>query len=206
MSFYVWDTPEVAKHFGKYTYDKMGVYTTVDSINFIYHYTPHLDGFARQLQDISVEYKLHPVHGFIPANSKLFNEDSTKEQEENKMQQQETKKVFEVGDKCVIKNIDNKFYVYEEATENFVDKEVTIVSKFTIQSNIEDSDIDMVSVMNENGQCICFREEMCYPVKTEKEKAIEGMLAVITEVYHEDKINKDIVNLLYKAGYRKVGE
>lgn len=98
--------------------------------------------------------------------------------------------------------MDNKFYVYEEATENFVDKEVTIVSKFTIPSNIEDSDTDMVSVMNEKGQCACFLEEMCYPIKTAKEKAIEEMLYIVTQsgtVYN-------IAERFYEAGYRKVGE
>lgn len=204
MSFYVWDTPEVSKHFNSKYY----------SVDHYYVVTGNRldDGFKNDSRDYVgkalinqlkhegiPEYKLHPTHGFIPANSKLFKEDTNKEQKEKQMKQP-VKKVFEVGDKCVIKNIENKFYVYEEATENFVDKEVTIMSKFTIPSRVDDSIIRMVSVTNEDGQCICFREEMCYPVKTEKEKAIEEMLCFVTQggtVY-------DIAERLYEAGYRKV--
>ena len=118
---------------------------------------------------------------------------------------QPVKKVFEVGDKCVIRN-PNNYEVMEEVKKYFIDKECKIVAKFDLSlpmvmvQLVDPEDSDMF------GVCVVFREEMCYPVKTEKEKAIEGMLAVITEVYYEDKINKDIVNLLYKAGYRKVGE
>ena len=83
------------------------------------------------------------------------------------------------------------------------------MSKFTIPSNLEDSDIDMVSVMNEYGQCICFREEMCYPVKTEKEKAIEEMEHIICSVQYvppSSSFEYEIATKLYEAGYRKVGE
>lgn len=68
--------------------------------------------------------------------------------------------------------------------------------------SFDGKDIDMVSVMNESGSCACFREEMCYPVKTEKEKTIEEMLYIVTQggtVY-------DIAERFYEAGYRKVGE
>lgn len=208
MAFYVWDTPEVAKYFGQDKYCEGAVYTSADGTGFVYH-TAYLNGFTRQLKESCTEYKLHPAHGLIPANSKLFKEDTNKEHKEKQMKRQRTKKVFEVGDKCIIKNIDNKFYVYEEATENFVDKEVKIVSKFTIPSTTEDSDINMVSVMNECGQCICFREEMCYPVKTEKEKAIDEMREVVCSQGFLSKngtVSWEIAKKLYEVGYRKVGE
>lgn len=205
MSFYVKSTPEVANYLKTFHESNcvFVVYTAGDNFQII----------AKDLLDnvknyCIPEYKLHPKHGLIPANSKLFNKDSNKEQEENKMQQ-ETKKVFEVGDKCVIKNVNNELYVNEEATANFVDKEVTIMSKFTIPSNLEDSDIDMVSVMNENGQCACFREEMCYPAKTEKEKALEEMEHIICSVQYvppSSSIEYELAAKLYEAGYRKVGE
>lgn len=207
MSFYVWDTPEVAKFFNVDYSSKHHFYVSPDGTrNTVYKDDsrtfigkPSIEQFLiSRIQ----EYKLHPKHGLIPANSKLFKEDINKEQAEEKQMKQPAEKVFEVGDKCVIKNIENKFYVYEEVTENFVDKEVTIVSKFTIPSIWEDSDIDMVSVMNEDRSCACFREEMCYPVKTEKEKAIEGMLYLVTQggtVY-------DIAERFYEEGYRKVEE
>lgn len=150
------------------------------------------------------EYKLHQKYGLIAADNKLFKGASSKEQKEQQMRQQkETKKTFEVGDECVIKNVNNRFYVAEETTENFVDKEVTIVSKFTIRPVNEDSDINMVSVMDEDGQCICFREEMCYHVKTEKDIFVENLLVDFNVSYMS---NKELAEKLYEAGYRKVGE
>ena len=204
MSFYVWDTPEVAKYFGQDKYCEGAVYTSADGTGFVYH-TAYLNGFTRQLKESCTEYKLHPVHGFIPENSNLFKEDINKEQKEEQMNRP-VEKVFEVGDKCVIKNIGNKFYVYEEATENFVDKEVTIVSKFTIPSNLEDSDIGMVSVMNEYGQCCCFREEMCYPVKTHKEKTIDKMKEVCDYKGSWSSLYQQFASDLYDAGFRFEGD
>ena len=211
MAFYVWDTPEVSKHFNSKYYSKDHYYVVMGN---------HLnlnDGFKNdsrdyvgkalldQLKHESIpEYKLHPVHGFIPANSKLFKEDTDKEQKE-KLVKHPVKKVFEVGDKCVIRN-PNNYEVMEEVKKYFIDKECKIVAKFELSlpmvvvQLVASEDSDMF------GVCVVFREEMCYPVKTQKEKAIEEMMAVVTEVYYEDKINKDIVNLLYSAGYRKVGE
>lgn len=208
MSFYVWDTPEVAKHFNVSYSSKHHFYVSIDGTRN----TVYKDDSRKYIGKSSIgqmrllgipEYKLHPKHGLIPANSKLFNEDSSKEQKEKQMKQQEIKKVFEVGDKCVIKNVNNKFCVYEEATENFVDKEVTIVSKFTIPSTMEDSDINMVSVMREDGQCACFREEMCYPIKTEKDIFVENLLV---DFNVSSMNNKELAEKLYEAGYRKVGE
>lgn len=214
MSFYVWDTPEVAKFFNVDYSSKYNFYVSIDGTrNAVYKDDSRTfigKSSIEQMKLLGIpEYKLHPVHGLIPANSKLFKENINKEQAEEKQMKQPVDKVFEVGDKCVIKNIENKFYVYEEATENFVDKEVTIMSKFTIPSNLEDSDIDMVSVMNENGQCICFREEMCYPVKTEKEKAIEEIVNIVCcqgFLSKNGTVSWEIANKLYEAGYRKVGE
>lgn len=213
MSFYVWDTPEVAKFFNVGYSSKYHFYVSTDGTrNAVYKDDSRTfigkSSIEQFLLSRIPEYKLHPKHGLIPANSKLFEEDTDKEQKE-KLMKQPVKKVFEVGDKCVIKNIDNKFYVYEEATENFVDKEVTIMSKFIVPSNVEDSNIDMVSVMNECGQCICFREEMCYPVKTEKEKVIDEMLEVVCLQGFLSKngtVSWEIAEKLYEAGYRKVGE
>lgn len=79
MSFYVWDTPEVSKHFNSKYYSKDHYYVVIGN---------HLnDGFKNdsrdyvgkalldQLKHESIpEYKLHPAHGLIPANSKLFKE------------------------------------------------------------------------------------------------------------------------------------
>jgi len=202
MSFYVKSTPEVADHLG-FTYTDTGSFFFVSG-SFVWSYNgKYLQDFKNKNKDIP-EYKLHPKHGLIPANSKLFKEDVNKEQKE-KLMKQPIKKVFEVGDKCVIRN-PNNYELMEEVKKYFIDKECKIVAKFDLSlpmvvvQLVDPEDSDML------GVCVVFREEMCYPVKTEKEKAIEGMLAVITEVYYEDKINKDIVNLLYKAGYRKVGE
>lgn len=118
---------------------------------------------------------------------------------------QETKKVFEVGDKCVIRNPSN-YELMEEVKKYFIDKECKIVAKFKLSIPMVVVELDTSETSDMFGVYVVFREEMCCPVKTEKEKAIDEMMAVVTEVYHEDRINKDIVNLLYSAGYRKVGE
>lgn len=108
-------------------------------------------------------------------------------------------KKFNIGDKIVIKNINEKFHVSDEARQEFIDKEVEIMAKFEIPYATPESSLKMVAVMNEFGQCMCFREEMCYPIKSKKEKAIEHMLYIITQggtVY-------DIAERFYIAGYRK---
>ena len=209
MSFYVWDTPEVAKFLNTEYSSKHHFYVSTDgTLNAVYKDDSRTfigKSSIEQMKLLGIpEYKLHPVYGLIPEDSKLFKEDTNKEQKE-KLMKQPAKKVFEVGDKCVIRN-PNNYELMEEVKKYFIDKECKIVAKFDLSlpmvvvQLVDPEDSDML------GVCVVFREEMCYPVKTEKEKAIEGMLAVITEVYYEDKINKDIVNLLYKAGYRKVGE
>lgn len=209
MSFYVWDTPEVAKFFNVGYSSKYHFYVSTDGTrNAVYKDDSRTYIGKSSIEEMMLlgipEYRLHPAHGLIPANSKLFKEDTNKEHKEKQMKQP-VKKVFEVGDKCVIRN-PNNYELMEEVKKYFIDKECKIVAKFDLSlpmvvvQLVDPEDSDML------GVCVVFREEMCYPVKTEKEKAIEGMLAVITEVYYEDKINKDIVNLLYKAGYRKVGE
>lgn len=211
MSFYVWDTPEVAKFFNVDYSSKHHFYVSTDgTLNTVYKDDSRTfigKSSIGQMKLLGIpEYKLHQKHRLIPANSKLFKEDNIKEQKEKQMKQQESKKVFEVGDKCVIRNIDNKFYVYEEATENFVDKEVTIMSKFTIPSTLEDSNIDMVSVMNKDGQCICFREEMCYPVKTHKENTIDKMKEVCDYKGSWSSLYQQFASDLYDAGFRFEGD
>lgn len=202
MSFYVVSTPEVADHLG-FTYIDTGSFFFVSG-SFVWSYNgKYLQDFKNKNKDIP-EYKLHPKHGLIPANSKLFKEYTDKEQKE-KLMKQPVKKVFEVGDKCVIRN-PNNYEVMEEVKKYFIDKECKIIAKFDLSIPMVVVQLVAPETSDMFGVCVVFREEMCYPVKTEKEKEIEEMMAVVTEVYHEDKINKDIVNLLYSAGYRKVGE
>lgn len=208
MSFYVWDTPEVANHFDVNYSSKHHFYVSIDGTrNTVYKDDSRTYIGKSSIEEMMLlgipEYRLHPAHGLIPANSKLFKEDTNKEHKEKQMKQP-VKKVFEVGDKCVIRN-PNNYELMEEVKKYFIDKECKIVAKFDLSLHmvvvqlVDPDDPDMF------GVCVVFREEMCYPVKTQKEKAIEEMMAVVTEVYYEDKINKDIVNLLYSAGYRKVG-
>ena len=206
MSFYVWDTPEVAKFFNVDYSSKYHFYVSINGTrNAVYKDDSRTfigKSSIEQMKLLGIpEYKLHPDYGLIPANSKLFNEDSNNEQEENKMQQQEIKKVFEVGDKCIIKNINN-YILMEEVKKYFIDKECKIVAKFELSipmvvvQLVDPEDPDVF------GVCVVFREEMCYPVKTEKEKAIREMLYIVTQggtVY-------DIAERFYEAGYRKVGE
>lgn len=67
----------------------------------------------------------------------------------------------------------------------------------------------MVSVMNEFGYYACFPESMCYPVKTEREKAIDEIESILTSVHYVSPNHTEtwgIANKLYEAGYRKAGE
>ena len=205
MAFYVWDTPEVSKHFNSKYYSKDHYYVVVGN---------HLnDGFKNdsrdyvgkallnQLKSEAIpEYKLHHVHGFIPTNSKLFKEDSSKEQKEQQMKQP-VKKVFEVGDKCVIRN-PNNYEVMEEVKKYFIDKECRIVAKFKLSIPRVVVELDTSETSDMFGVCVVFREEMCYHIKTEKEKTIEDMLYLVTQggtVY-------DIAERFYEAEYRKAGD
>ena len=203
MTFYVWDTPEVAKFLNAEYSSKHHFYVSTDGTrNAVYKDDSRTfigKSSIGQMKLLGIpEYKLHQKHGLIPANSKLFKEDTDKEQKE-KLMKQPVEKVFEVGDKC-------DFYVYEEATDSFVNKEVTIMSKFTIPSTLEDSNIDMVSVMNKDGQCICFREEMCYPVKTHKEKTIDKMKEVRGYLGTWSSLYQQFASDLYDAGFRFEGD
>ena len=211
MSFYVWDTPEVAKFFNVDYSSKHHFYVSPDGTwNTVYK-----DDSRKFVGKCSIEqfllsriqeYKLHPAHGLIPANSKLFKEDTNKEQKE-KLMKQPVKKVFEVGDKCVIRN-PNNYEVMEEVKKYFIDKECKIVAKFDLSlpmvvvQLVDPEDSDML------GVCVVFREEMCYPVKTEKEKAIEEIVDIVCSQgfpTKEGTASWEIATKLYEVGYRKVG-
>lgn len=212
MSFYVWDTPEVAKLFNVGYSSKYHFYVSTDGTrNAVYKDDSRTYIGKSSIEEMMLlgipEYKLHPAHGLIPANSKLFKEDTNKEQKE-KLMNRPAKKVFEVGDKCVIRN-PNNYEVMEEVKKYFIDKECKIVAKFDLSlpmvvvQLVDPEDSDMF------GVCVVFREEMCYPVKTEKEKAIEEIVDIVCSQgfpTKEGTASWAIANELYKAGYRKVGE
>ena len=205
MPFYVWDTPEVAKYFKSKFYNNDHFYVvTGECLDDVFkNDSKEYTGKALFNQLVSEgfpEYKLHPKHGrrLIPANSEFFKENSSKEQKE---QQKESKKVFEVGDKCIIRN-PNNYEVMEEVKKYFIDKECKIVAKFKLSIPMVVVELDTSETPDMFGVCVVFREDMCYPIKTEKEKAIEDMLYLVTQggtVY-------DIAERFYEAGYRKVGE
>lgn len=184
MSFYVWDTPEVAKHFNVSYSSKHHFYVSIDGTrNTVYKDDSRTYMGKSSIEEMMLlgipEYKLHPAHGLIPANSKLFNEDTNKEHKEKQMKQPD-KKVFEVGDKCVIRN-PNNYELMEEVKKYFIDKECKIVAKFDL--SLPMVVVQLVDPENSDmfGVCVVFREEMCYPVKTHKEKEIEGMLRLVTQ-------------------------
>lgn len=60
--------------------------------------------------------------------------------------------------------------------------------------------------MNECGQCICFREEMCYPVKTHKEKTIDKMKEVCGYLGSWSSLYQQFASDLYDAGFRFEGD
>ncbi|ULG01393.1 hypothetical protein phiA019_0046 [Aeromonas phage phiA019] len=212
MSFYVWDTPEVSKHFNSTYYSEDHYYVVTGNRLDDWFKNDSRDyvgkALINQLKREGIpEYKLHPIHGLIPANSKLFNEDTNKEQKE-KLMKQPVKKVFEVGDKCVIRNPSN-YEVMEEVKKYFIDKECKIVAKFKLSIPMVVVELDVPETSDMFGVCVVFREEMCYPVKTEKEKAIEEIVDIVCSQgfpTKEGTASWAIASELYKAGYRKVGE
>ncbi len=216
MSFYVKSTPEVAKFLKtKHDINKVfvvnGSFVSCDLIENTKHYS-------------IPEYKLHPKHGFVPTYyNEIFLDNApdswssaespekmeTKQQNEKSDQKEEnenmdSKEEFPVvGQKVVILNTEN--YTLTPFGEGFVGKDVTVVSKFTTPENDYALPTKMVSVLIDeldgySGVCACFRENMCYPVKTEREKEIEGLLDI---VYLGGTIN-EIAERLYNEGYRKL--
>lgn len=216
MSFYVKSTPEVAKFLKtKHDINKVfvvnGSFVSCDLIENTEHY------------NIS-EFKLHPKHGLVPVyyNEGFLNNApeswslpespekmETKQQNEKPDQKEEnenmdSKEEFPVvGQKVVILNTEN--YTLTPFGEGFVGKEVTVVSKFTTPETDYALPTKMVSVLIDkldgySRVCACFRENMCHPIKTEREKEIEGMLDI---VYLGGTIN-EIAERLYNEGYRKL--
>ena len=209
MSFYVWDTPEVAKHFNVSYSSKHHFYVSIDGTrNTVYKEDSRTYIGKSSIKEMKLlgipEYKLHPTHGLIPANSKLFKEDTNKEQKE-KLVKQPVKKVFEVGDKCVIRN-PNNYELMEEVKKYFIDKECKIVAKFDLSlpmvvvQLVDPEDSDMF------GVCVVFREEMCYPVKTHKEKTIDKMKEVCDYKGSWSSLYQQFVSDLYDAGFRFEGD
>ena len=209
MSFYVWDTPEVANHFDVNYSSKYHFYVSIDGTrNAVYKDDSRTYIGKSSIEEMMLlgipEYKLHPAHGLIPANSKLFKEDTNKEQKE-KLMNRPAKKVFEVGDKCVIRN-PNNYEVMEEVKKYFIDKECKIVAKFDLSlpmvvvQLVDPEDSDMF------GVCVVFREEMCYPVKTHKEKTIDKMKEVCDYKGSWSSLYQQFVSDLYDAGFRFEGD
>lgn len=209
MSFYVWDTPEVAKFFNADYSSKYHFYVSTDgTCNAVYKDDSRTfigkSSIEQFLLSRLQEYKLHPTHGLIPANSKLFNEDTNKEHKEKQMKQP-VKKIFEVGDKCIIRNPSN-YELMEEVKKYFIDKECKIVAKFDLSlpmvvvQLVDPEDSDML------GVCVVFREEMCYPVKTHKEKTIDKMKEVCDYKGSWSSLYQQFASDLYDAGFRFEGD
>ena len=208
MSFYVWDTPEVANHFNVNYSSKHHFYVSIDGTrNTVYKEDSRTYIGKSSIEEMRLigipEYKLHPAHGLIPANSKLSKEDTNKEHKEKQMKQP-VKKIFEVGDKCVIRNPSN-YELMEEVKKYFIDKECKIVAKFDLSLpmvvvqlvDLEDSDM--------LGVCVVFREEMCYPIKTHKEKTIDKMKEVCDKGSWSS-LYQQFASDLYNAGFRFEGD
>ena len=205
MSFYVWDTPEVAKFINTEYSSKHHFYVSIDgTLNKVYKDDSRTYIGKSSIEEMMLlgipEYKLHHKHGLIPANSKLFKEDTNKEHKEKQMKQP-VKKVFEVGDKCVIRN-PNNYELMEEVKKYFIDKECKIVAKFDLSlpmvvvQLVDPEDSDML------GVCVVFREEMCYPVKTHKEKTIDKMKEVCDYKGSWSSLYQQFASDLYDAGFR----
>ena len=209
MAFYVWDTPEVANHFNVNYSSKHHFYVSIDgTLNTVYKDDSRTYIGKSSIEEMMLlgipEYRLHPAHGLIPANSKLFKEDTNKEHKEKQMKQP-VKKVFEVGDKCVIRN-PNNYELMEEVKKYFIDKECKIVAKFDLSlpmvvvQLVVPEDSDMLGVR------VVFREEMCHPVKTHKEKTIDKMKEVCDYKGSWSSLYQQFASDLYDAGFRFEGD
>ncbi|ULG01877.1 hypothetical protein phiA047_0146 [Aeromonas phage phiA047] len=209
MSFYVWDTPEVAKHFNVSYSSKHHFYVSIDGTrNTVYKDDSRTYMGKSSIEEMMLlgipEYKLHPKHGLIPANSKLFNEDTNKEHNEKQMKQP-VKKVFEVGDKCVIRN-PNNYELMEEVKKYFIDNECKIVAKFDLSLPMVVVQLVAPEYSDMFGVCVVFREEMCYPVKTHKEKTIDKMKEVCDYKGSWSSLYQQFASDLYDAGFRFEGD
>ncbi|WBF79395.1 hypothetical protein BNCALIDO_00005 [Aeromonas phage vB_AdhM_TS9] len=205
MSFYVWDTPEVAKHLNVSYSSKHHFYVSIDgTCNTVYKDDSRTYIGKSSIEEMMLlgipEYRLHPAHGLIPANSKLFKEDTNKEHKEKQMKQP-VKKVFEVGDKCVIRNPSN-YELMEEVKKYFIDKECKIVAKFKLSIPMVVVELDTSETSDMFGVCVVFREEMCYPVKTHKEETIDKMKEVCDYKGSWSSLYQQFASDLYDAGFR----
>ena len=209
MSFYVWDTPEVANHFNVNYSSKHHFYVSIDgTLNTVYKDDSRTYIGKSSIEEMMLlgipEYRLHPAHGLIPANSKLFKEDTNKEHKEKQMKQP-VKKVFEVGDKCVIRN-PNNYELMEEVKKYFIDKECKIVAKFDLSLPMVVVQLVVPEDSDMFGVCVVFREEMCYPVKTHKEKTIDKMKEVRGYLGSWSSLYQQFASDLYDAGFRFEGD
>ena len=209
MSFYVWDTPEVANHFNVNYSSKHHFYVSIDgTLNTVYKDDSRTYIGKSSIEEMMLlgipEYRLHPAHGLIPANSKLFKEYTDKEQKE-KLMKQPIKKVFEVGDKCVIRN-PNNYELMEEVKKYFIDKECKIVAKFELPLPMVVFQLVAPETSDMFGVCVVFREEMCYPVKTHKEKTIDKMKEVCDYKGSWSSLYQQFASDLYDAGFRFEGD
>lgn len=206
MAFYVKGSQQVAEYLGiKNNTGEDVIFLVSGSVILPYHVND-----LNKMEVLNIpEYKLHPVHGLIPANSKLFLENhenkstdkiKTKEENEN-MNSKNANKVFEVGDKCVIKNINN-YLLMEEVKTHFINQECKIVAKFeqglpmVVVTLVEPKDPDLF------GVCVVFREEMCHPIPTHKEKTLDKMKEVCQYKGSWSSLYQQFASDLYDAGLR----
>lgn len=210
MAFYVWDTPEVAKSFNVGYSSKYHFYVSTDGTrNTVYKDDSRTfigKSSIEQMKLLGIpEYKLHPVHGLIPADSKLFLEnhvhsdkptDKMKTKEENENMSENKDKTLKVGDLAKVKN-PNKFELAEDVA-GCVGKKFLIVAMF----NYGGTDFVVVEHPTQHSGFVTIPLELCYPVPTHKEMTLDKMKEVCSYKGSWSSLYQQFASDLYDAGLR----
>lgn len=206
MSFYIKNTPEVAAYFG-YTYSgRSCIYIVSDNAEDVFVITESDFNSEKCKHFHSLpEFYFHKELGFLSVpkgmESKQQNEKPDQKEENENMNRKENFPV--VGQKVLLLNTEN--YTLTSFGEGFVGKEVTVVSKFTTPEVNYALPTKMVSVLIDeldgySGVCACFREDMCHPVRTERQKQIEKIYDLLIDW----ESLENIAEQLYNTGYLPV--
>lgn len=202
MAFYVKSNETVAEYLGlKNNTGEDVVFLVSGSVILPYHIND-----LNKMEVLNIpEYKLHPVHGLIPADSKLFLEnhnnthesaDKIKTKEENENMNENKNTTLKVGDLTKIKN-PNEYELAEDVAD-CVGKKVLIVAMF----NYGDTDFVVVEHPTQHCGFVTIPAELCYPVPTHKEKTLDKMKEVCQYKGSWECTFKQFASDLYDAGLR----
>ena len=85
-----------------------------------------------------------------------------------------------------------------EGAESFIGTTCKVLAAFINMNGFE-----MVSVEDSGGSCMCFRADMCGPVRTPKQIAAEAREQAIKDLMKIDDVYYEQAAAIYDRGYRK---